>query len=648
MLARTDLSLGLIAAEFAPGPRSVEHGCPLSDSRFYVQHSTEPPKRKTIRLQVLTIDEEGPDRPRGGALLTVSDGLHAIGARIHKTFWKHQQNTADIRLSPLCVIEVAGQGNGTYDDRGWGKCERGLWIGNGWYQSKQNSPMTVIRRLTTTIGNPIPYVLPDVDQSGWVKTLADFFVWNWSDRRNVNAYFRESKWALKVPCLPIARQVLRFLSSRNANSLLATSRAHALTLSRILEPTPSQNCRLQMLRETMASSTTEMMIEKMLQWMLTHANVQQNAVLKQPAVSQLFSEAFASPSPDDSIFKDPPHFSRVSFIANTARTFTKQKIGSYLSSNPTSLRVLFRGTLNQQAYRQFSALQQLTANIQITDPWSSSYFREDRGEMCWLPHGAGVGSDAELHGCGVKQYSRTVRPQPEHPFQFLPISLRDIAHAALKQYAMCTDIKSMLQLSQCALSLDGAGAALPITHGMAWLLLGYCRCAFPDSFLSRNIPASQLAEAAASQLSIPAVALPLPDVLSHVSMFLLSSNVATAQRYRPVSRVFKLAIDSHMQDSKRSEYTRVVRASQRRGPGSGEAFVKSFIFAINSTTVALDGLLLPSASSAFYDAFKLHNLEALREFGFACEPGLTNAALNALFDSAPQLHYFRCDHPPIP
>jgi hypothetical protein len=36
-----------------------------------------------------------------------------------------------------------------------------------------------------------------------------------------------------------------------------------------------------MLRETMASSTTEMMIEKMLQWMLTHANVQQNAVLKQ-------------------------------------------------------------------------------------------------------------------------------------------------------------------------------------------------------------------------------------------------------------------------------------------------------------------------------------------------------------------------------
>ena len=47
------------------------------------------------------------------------------------------------------------------------------------------------------------------------------------------------------------------------------------------------------------------------------------------------------------------------------RTFTKQKIGSYLSSNPTTLRVLFRGTLKQQAHRQFAALQQLTANLQI-------------------------------------------------------------------------------------------------------------------------------------------------------------------------------------------------------------------------------------------------------------------------------------------
>jgi hypothetical protein len=670
MFADPELSAGLIATEFTARVPSVEDGFPLSDSRAYVARAValddmRKPVQRSVILQVLRI--EAADDWDNFRTLIVSDGVHQIKAEVHDDLWEHLEKKADTKLSALCVIEIAGRKN---DDWGTGwhaHPARGLIIG-------LETAVKIIRRATTQIGDPEIHNLPstEIDERRLVKSLSDLLIWSWADRRSAFGHGDglrgvAERRLLKVPCLQFARRMVSFSSRRDANGLLTASRAHAHTLGLLFGASAYENHRLRRLCEvTAACARTDMITERMVQWLMAHANDHQTAVLRDPAVRCHFSDILRQAKPDKSIFEWNPRSSQrgwPSFLHNEKPAITTTRHVGRFQDNPSSLRLLFRGSLQQQAYRQLMALRQHTSEIQITNRWSSELENRSTGYhadlLGWLPHSTKHERYAktELHELQREERLHTVRRLrvPEHCFELEPITLRDIAHAALKEYACCSSIESILKLSQCALVLDGACVALPITHAVTWLLLGLSENAWQDSFSSRSTPVPSLAYAASSQLAnlIPIVALPWPDILSNISPYFLDSDVARAQRYKPVSRAFSEAVDRYLLDSKRTEFVqrRSPRLTETRGTakGSGKAFVKSCCaLAMNSTIMALDGLSFSDASSAFSCAFSDTDLRALLEFRCSCDPGLTDGSLASLFQSAPYLQKFWSVTPPSP
>ena len=519
-------------------------------------------------------------------------------------------------------------------------------ICSNWYWSKYTPeqdraplPVSVVRRETTLFEEPVSFTLPfaEINERRRMASLADLFVWNWGDRRSVytpdRSIFRNTR--LKTPCISIARRVVSFLSSRDANGLLTASRAHASTLSLIVVSTPSQHQRLQFLREAAAAcSTAERMTEQMVAFLLAHTRPDQSIILSQPSVQQ---ERFLCHA-----------FSVAAAPCGQADNERCSKTARY-SENPTVRRLLFRGNLPQQVYRQLLALGQDTSSQMPFD--HSAY--EDSYD--WLPHTGDLWrSGADLHGrCYLSRMPYDSIPR--QPFDIvLPVCWRDLAHAVLKELALCHDVASFLQLGKSRVLFDGAkkergiehrpkDRSLPVTHATAWLLLGLCESVWlPDSFLSRVIPLSELSSAVASQLIPPVVACPWEDVLSIVAPFIAGVDVAQAGVYRPVSRLFAAAIDTYLRSLARIDFVPHIshRSRGSHSQSATEAFVRRFALATASTTLILGGLRsIPPAT--FADLFSTNPLHNLLELRFCSPLGLCDDALCSLFQSAPQLQTIR-------
>ena len=102
LMAPPNLSLGVISTLFAYGSPSLEDdGCRLDHRTYQLQ----PRSTANQSLQVLGIVEQEGRSP----LLTLSDGIFFVKARIAATLWKHLQKSADTQLSPLCIVEIANR-----------------------------------------------------------------------------------------------------------------------------------------------------------------------------------------------------------------------------------------------------------------------------------------------------------------------------------------------------------------------------------------------------------------------------------------------------------------------------------------------------------------------------------------------------------